>query len=268
MTQAKKKAQEMVIEIAEVKRETIDLYVVGTSPFIFNRMSEKVKRILLLPTVKTKGKPKRTAEPKHIPMEEFLASFYRMDPREEEVPPTYFGFPASAFKGAMRTAALDLPGSSKAQIGRLVYVRGFYPDMVCMWGLPQIMMAIVRQAGIDRTPDVRTRCVLPRWAAKMTVSFASPLLKAPAVLNLLSAGGVTCGVGDWRTEKGKGDYGQFRIANENDPELQEMLAGGGREAQIKALESPVFYDQETEDLFTWCMDEIERRGFKYVSSYI
>lgn len=249
------KKDSIVVDIARVEKTIVKMRVVGTSPVILNRVSEKAKRVILQPPgKKTKADKESTA--KHNPIEEYQATPYLI---MEEEAGTCLALPSPAFKGAMRTAALDLPGSSKAQIGRLVYVEG---DLTPLYGVPKLLMSVVRSADINRTPDIRTRAIVPKWAAVLTISFVTPIVKLPSVLNLLSAAGITSGVGDWRPEKGKGDYGQFRIANEDDPELLEIMAAGGRAEQMAAMASPLPYDRETEELMTWYDAEATRRGFK------
>lgn len=252
---ATKKEKIMTVEIEEVRKEHMSVSVVGTSPIILNRMSEKAKQDLLIGT-KKKNKAEKESQAKHYPIAEYRESPYCI---EAEDAPTYLGIMATAFKGAMKTAALDLPGSSKAQIGRLVYVEG---DLVTLYGVPQIHLSVTRSADINKTPDVRSRAIIPKWAATITISFVTPIMKPKAVLNLLAAGGITSGVGDWRVEKGKGDYGQFRIANEEDLELKEIIATGGRDAQIAAIDEPKPYDLETKKLLAWYDEEYVRRGYK------
>lgn len=252
---AKKVGKSVAVDIAKVEKEFVRLNIVGTSPIILNRMSEKVKKELLFPKGR-KTAAEKAVSLKHDPMKEYQASPYRY---ADENAPTYLGFMASAFKGAMRNAAVDIPGSSRAQIGRLVYVEG---DLVPIYGVPKLFMSVTRMADINKTPDVRTRAIVPKWAAILDISFVSPIMKLPAVVNLLSAGGIISGVGDWRPEKGKGDYGQFRIANDDDPELQEILKVGGREAQKAAMENPEYYDLESKELLEWYEDEFIKRGYK------
>jgi len=249
-----KKAEKGSIEIVEVKKEYLKIGIVGTTPIILNRMSEKVRQELLLPKGRKTAAEKKGSL-KHDPIEEYRSSPYRMP----EGQPTYLGFMCSAFKGAMRVAALDLPGSSKAQIGRLVYVEG---DLVPLYGIPRLFMAITRQAGMNATPDVRTRAIVPRWGVVLNISFVTPIMKQPAVVNILAAAGITSGVGDWRPEKGKGDYGQFKVVSAEDPELVEIINEGGRDVQIAAMQSPVPYDIETQELLGWYDEEVVKRGYK------
>ena len=103
---------------------------------------------------------------------------------------------------------------------------------------------------------------MPTWACLLNVTFADPALNEKTVLNLLAAAGMFAGVGDWRTEKGSGNYGSFRLAGTDDAELKTILKAGTRRAQIAAMNSPTFYDEETEELFNWYTTEVVARGFK------
>jgi hypothetical protein len=251
MTVKKTETAEIVVD--PIKTESIELFILGTRPIILNRMAEKARRELLLPTGR-KTTAERASSLKHDPLLEFRASPYTL-PADDS--PTLLAHMASAFKGAMMSAALDLPGAKKAQIGRLVYVEGTY---VPLYGVPEIFSSITRSADINRTPDVRTRAILPEWAATIVVSFAVPLLNQRSVLNLLTAAGRICGVGDWRPEKGKGTFGQFTLVDHDDSRFQRIVETGGRAAQIAAMESPVAFDQETEELISWFEDEATSRG--------
>lgn len=240
------------ITVDEVETGHLDLAVLGTRPLICNRMAEKARRELLLGGTGRKTTADKAATLKHDPLAEFRASPYLLP-----AGPALIGVMASAFKGAMMTAALDMPGTRKAQIGRLVYVEG---DYVPVYGIPRLMMAVTRSADIAHTPDIRTRAVLLTWAAIVTVTFVAPIMTPRAVANLLAAGGLTAGIGDWRPEKGKGNFGQFRLTTLDDPAFAELIATGGRAAQEAAMDDPEFYDAETAELFAWFGGEADRRG--------
>jgi len=101
---------------------------------------------------------------------------------------------------------------------------------------------------MNKTPDVRTRAILPRWACRVSIRYAQPVIKLQSVANLLAAGGITSGVGDWRVEKGSGGYGTYQIVTDDDPEYLDIVA-----------------TDETESLFAWYDIEAKRRGFKVAS---
>lgn len=250
-----KKADAGDIQIIEVHTGTITVAIVGTTPLILNRLSEKAKHELLLPAAKKTAADKASSL-KHNPMEEFRASPICL---RGPASPTLLAVPATALKGAMRTAALDLPGAKKSQIGRLTYIAG---ETIAVYGVPQIFSTIVRSADINRTPDVRTRCIVPKWAAIASITFVKPIMREQSIANLIAAAGITVGIGDFRPEKGAGNYGQFEVVGADDPRLVELMGSGGRAAQEEAMKSPEAYDEQTEELLAWFDVEVRRRGFK------
>jgi hypothetical protein len=247
-----------ITEVLKVTKGLLDCYIVGTSPLVLNRMSEKAKHELLMPKGRKSAIEKATSL-KHIPIEEYRASAYTL---KDTTQPTLLAHLATAFKGALRSAALDMPGAKKAQIGRLTYVEG---EMIGIYGIPKLFMSIVRSADMNRTPDVRTRAIVPEWACKFRVTYVEPLIRAQAVANLLAAAGITIGVGDGRPEKGAMNYGQFRLAGKDDPEFNRLVKIGGRKAQQAALDNPVCYDDETTELLSWFDDERAKRQLKGVA---
>lgn len=253
---AKKIEQTADVQILEVEQGRIRFNIVGTSPLICNRMSAKSRGQLLMPSGRKTGAEK-AANLKHDPLLE-----YRNSPYTLRDGPTLLAVLATAFKGAMRNAALDIPGAKKAQIGRLVYVEH---DYIPISGVPQLLMSVTRSADINKTPDIRTRAILPKWAASIDVRFAKPILREQGIVNLLAAAGMFAGIGDWRPEKGAGNYGQFRLASNDDAEFIEIVKTGGRVAQTAAMNEPDCYDTETEELLSWFNSEVQRRGFKVVA---
>jgi hypothetical protein len=251
---AQKKEAVSEIEILKINQGRLSLLVLGTTPIILNRMSEKAMRQLLFPAPK-KNQVERMTTLKHDPMEEFRASPYiDRDPNG----PTLVQHLASAFKGAMASTALDLPGTTKASLERLTWVIG---DRVAIYGVPQLLMSTVRSADMNKTPDIRTRAIIPKWACAVTVAFSVPQLKQQGIANLMANAGIIRGVGDWRQEKGSGNYGSFELVEQGDARWETIVKIGGREAQIAAMENPEFYDQETADLYGWFVSEVKRRGF-------
>jgi hypothetical protein len=242
------------ISIMEVVEGQMDFCILGTSPFICNRMSQKAWFELLAPQKKTAAD--KAANMKHDPLAEFRNSPYRM---ASPTAPTVLAVTPTSFKKAMGTAALETPGAKKAQIGRLVSV-----DWDCMpiWGVPKVFMAITRSADMNKTPDVRTRAIIPEWACRLTVRFQKPILREQSLANLLAAAGRLSGVGDWRQEKGSGSYGAFKLVSANDKDFLRIINTGGRAAQQEALDNPVAYNDETSEMLAWFEVELKRRGFK------
>jgi len=253
--QKSKTVESPEIQVATVQTGSIHIKVLGDSPIILNKMSEKAKHQLLMPTGRMNAAQKQTSL-KHDPVAEFRASATQLPDG-----PTLLGIDATAFKGAMMTAALDLPGTKKAQIGRLCYVQGRH---VGIFGIPALYMAVVRSSDMNHTPDIRTRCIIPNWAAEFDVTFIRPFLTPQAIANLLSAAGLYVGCGDGRPEKGKLTFGQFHLlSSDEDEKLWDTIAAqGGREPQIAAMEAAQPWDAESEEMLTWYTQELGSRHFR------
>jgi hypothetical protein len=250
---AAKPKTETEIAVVPISQGQVTFAVVGTMPLIFNRMAEKAKRELLLPRGRKSTAEKATSL-KHDPIREYRDSVYR---HKNDEAPTRLKVPAPAFKGVMTTAALRLPGAKKTEIGQLTWVMGEHVDL---FGVPKLRMDVVRSADMNKTPDIRTRACVSRWACMVTVNFIQPNLTARTIANLMAGGGLVSGVGDFRQEKGKGSYGQFRLADPDDAELQEIMQSGARQQQDEALEHFLCYDEDTQELLDWYQEEIGNRG--------
>jgi hypothetical protein len=252
MAKAKATEESAEISIIPLKRASVNLRIIGTTPLFQNRMANKAKMTLLLG-----GKKKTAADKaniKHDPPREFRDS-------AEILPngPTALGLRVTAVKAAMCTAALETPGLTKTSTQRLLFMPG---DFVPLYGTPQLRMDVTRSADMAKTPDIRTRAFLPMWGAEITVQFIVPQLSVTSVIALLCNAGVLVGVGDYRQEKGKGAFGSFRVLGEGekDQEWDALVAKHGRKAQEKALADPVFADRDTEDLMTAFASETKRRA--------
>ncbi|WP_267355605.1 MULTISPECIES: hypothetical protein [unclassified Methylobacterium] len=240
------------ITITPLRRGETRLRIIGQTPLFQNRMASKVKQILLTGGRK-KSKSER-AEIKHDPLVE-----YRDSAEILSGGPTALGLRVVAVKAAMATAALETPGLTKTSAQRLLFMPG---DLVPLYGTPQLRMDVVRSADVNKTPDIRTRCFLPRWGAEITVQYIVPQLSATSVVSLLCNAGVLVGVGDFRQEKGKGGFGSFRVLGEgdDDPEWDDLVANHGRVAQAAALADPEYADTDTADLMAFWQAETRRRA--------
>ncbi len=250
------KGKSASIDVVEFDVGKVDFCILGRTPIILNRMSEKAKHELLMPKGRKTAADKARSL-KHNPYEEFRDSPYTNLDKNAD---TYIEHLSTAFKAAIRGAGVDVPGATKAQLGRLLWVEG---ERVSIYGAPRLFMSVTRSADMNRTPDVRTRAIIGNWACRLTVSFIQPMLNVKTVANLLAAAGLTQGVGDWRPEKGSGNYGQFQLVEEKNKEFQAAVKVGYRE-QFAAMQNPVTYDHETDDLLTWANEEADRRGLKLV----
>lgn len=248
------------VSILEVEKGRIEVCVLGTTPLLLHRMSEKSGRELLMPSGRLNAAEK-TARLKHNPLEEYRAAAYTIKGDEA---PTRLAMPSGAFKSAMCSAAVDIPGAAKAQFGRLTTVEAQYGEYVSIFGVPKLHIGIVRLSDMNRTPDIRSRPIIPVWACRLSITYVRPILREQTVVRLLAAAGIMRGIGESRPERG-GANGQFELVGEDDARWQAIVKTGGREAQDAALHEPECFDEEAATMYAWFLEEVVRRGYKVVA---
>lgn len=246
------KKAETEIHVPVLTQGAAKLRIIGTTPMFQNRMANKATHSLLV------GSKKKTlaekALIKHNPPEEYRNSAEKMLDG-----PTALGLRVVAVKAAMCTAALETAGITKTSSQRLLFMPG---DLTPLYGIPQLRMDIVRSADINKTPDVRTRCFLPKWGAEIEIKYITPQLSIASVVALLCNAGVLVGVGDFRQEKGKGSFGSFRVLGEGqeDDEWDDLVANHGRMPQLAALANPEYANADTTELMEFYESEVKRRA--------
>lgn len=193
---------EASIKLTKIKRETIKVRVVGTSPLIVNRFDEKAKQQMLDAQrgVKT---PKEPKDPDAC----YQRSLYRL-------PDGSFGFPVTGFKAATVDSARLFQGVKMTELRQALLFHGEGPEqLVRIEGVPVMREDTVR-VGMG-TADLRYRAMFEKWAAELTITFIPTLLDRASVITLLDAGGAG-GIGEWRPSKAKtGSYGTFEVEVED-----------------------------------------------------
>jgi hypothetical protein len=240
------------IEILQIQKAEFKLYLFGTSALYMNRMAKKAREQLLLPA-KRKNRTALESTQKHDPPAEYRDAIYRC---RDAHAPTLVHMPNGAFKGALANAALRLPGATKAEIGQLVQV---VDATVHIYGVPYLHMGVVRNSDPRHTPDIRTRAIFPQWACEITVRHVISLITGQSVVNLAAGAGMIVGIGDGRVEKGKFDFGQWELVSPDDKRWREIVAKQGRKAQEAAMQNPIAFDEDTEELLSWYHAEVGRR---------
>jgi hypothetical protein len=241
------------LDIKPIKIGRARFCILGTTPLIYNAPSTHAVKSLLFPPP-PKNRAERATTVKHNPVQEFRDSCY-LEREDSGDTPTRLFVPTTFWKGTIANAALDIPGATKAQVGRLVKVTG---DHSPIWGLPKVWMSMVKNGGMNAAPDIRTRARLETWASVVEVEFMAGHFKSSDLANLLEAAGTLVGIGDFRQQKGKGDFGCFTIVSHDDPEYLKILRFG-RVAQDQALKAALPADVDTGRLLDWYGEELARR---------
>lgn len=195
-------APETAISLRPLEQHTYEIPLVGVTPLIPHKWSEKALRMMREKqsgsTVKAKKDPK-------VPEEEAEAATYRLDDGRP-------GMPATAFKAAIVDACTLFQGFPTTRARKCFFVAGEGADqLVPIGGDSYIREDTPRNAtGVC---DLRyRRCFWP-WSTVLTVSFLPSQIDLGSVLSLVDAAGLG-GVGDWRPSAPKsktGTFGRFGV---------------------------------------------------------
>ncbi len=205
---ATKKDDTSIIEISRIDAEHLRVPIVGVTPLIVHKFSEKAKR-QMLDNMQGRKSPK---EPKN-PQAEYEAAFYRL---KDGAP----AFPSIAFKASVVGAARFFSGITMTALKQFVFFRGEIGDdgrsMVRIEGEPKMREDVVT-VGRGGS-DLRYRPEFGEWRTVLDVVYVTSALTRNSVLSLIDAGGMGVGVGEWRPEK-DGDFGTFKIDTDREIEV-------------------------------------------------
>jgi hypothetical protein len=197
-----------LISVPPIEVQTVDVYVVGTSPLVMNRWSEKAKTMM---RNKQQGVAQQKREHKN-PEEDFENAIHKM-------PDGRIGFPTIGFKAAAVTACTSAGGVKKTQARQAFHINGDLAEIV--GSEPEMREDMVRLHGM--TADMRYRPQFSPWFTRLSISYNTRALSLAEIVNLLNLAGFGVGVGEWRPEK-DGGMGRFRVATEDEAgEIQRLL---------------------------------------------
>lgn len=184
-----------VIQIPQIEVERMTIKVIGDSPLIVHRWSEKAKKGMLDKQMKVAKKGREARDPKR----DFEESLYHH-------PSGGFGFPSIAFKCAAVDACRFTDGTKMTVARGAFHVEG---EMVKIDGdKPKPREDMVR-VGMG-TADIRYRAEFRNWTALIPIAYNKHALSKEQIINLFNLAGFGVGVGEWRPEK-NGQHGRFHV---------------------------------------------------------
>lgn len=191
------------VEVVEFAIREVIIPIVGISPLIVHAWSEKSKRLI---EDKQQGKAKNKKHDIRDPQDDYEQAKHRSSTGWE-------GFPAAGFKAAMIRGAKMIGMVMKdTQTGFFIKADDEETQLVRINGESRMRTDMVR-VGMGAS-DIRYRPEYPHWSAELTVEFNSGVLSLDQIFQLVKAAGYGCGIGEMRPEKGKFNYGRFRLLNE------------------------------------------------------
>ena len=215
MATTKKAKEETTIEIPGIKLKRFSLKLVGDSPLIVHRWTEKAKKELLYKQMK-KAKTGKDAK---RPMVDFAAALYWLSEMPEfdsmtddeimdAVQTGRFGFPVLAFKASAIDAAYQQGAvDKKTTLRGAFHIAGEFAEIE---GAPPVIREDMVRIG-QGTADIRYRPEFTEWSVTLEITYNEQAISAEQITNILNLGGFANGIGEWRPSK-DGTYGRFHVA--------------------------------------------------------
>lgn len=191
-TDEKQTAVEIALPQIEIHRMKI---LVGDSPLIVHKWSEKAKKEMLDKQMKVAKTGKAAKDPER----DFKESLYLH-------PDGGYGFPSIAFKSAAVSACRFTDGTKMTVARGAFHVEG---EFIKILGDKPVMREDMVRVGMG-TADLRYRGEFKKWSADIPVSYNRHALSAEQIVNLFNLAGFGVGVGEWRPEK-NGMNGRFHV---------------------------------------------------------
>lgn len=213
------------IEIRPLDIRKVNITLVGDTPLIMHKWSEKAKKEMLdAQQGKSKGKKKEAKNP----VADFIHSMYWLDNEpeitsdmsEEDCEKAFteaiekgarFGFPVTAFKkSAISSAYRNGWSKDKVSLQGAFFMEADENGLVEIKGDAPVMREDMVKIGMG-TADLRYRGEFHNWSVDLVLSYnANGQYSLENILSMINAGGYTCGAGEWRVEKG-GQNGMFHV---------------------------------------------------------
>lgn len=195
------------ITIPAIKLATIIVPIVGMTPLVVHKFSEKMQKMM---ADKQAGGARQKRPPK-VPENEFREAMYFIDEKRG-----IYGFPAFAVKKAMISACRYVEGLP------MTVARGAFRVIAedKTTGLNRIVTdaePIMRTDTVrleTGVADLRYRPQFTEFRMNLTIEFMPNIISAESLINLLNVAGRTAGLGEMRPEKSGNDFGTFEVDRE------------------------------------------------------
>lgn len=215
-----------LVAITPIEEKKVRIRIEGDTPLIMHAWSEKAKREML---EAQQGKKKGKAKDRKNPVNDFVQSMYWLDGKPEmdcntdevECQKMFvdaiengarFGFPVTAFKQAAISAAYRMGWSKdKVSLQGAFFIESDENGMIEVKSDPPTMREDMVKIGMG-TADIRYRGEFRNWYVDAIVRYnANGQYDLNSIINMINAGGMYCGVGEWRVEK-SGQNGMYHVA--------------------------------------------------------
>jgi len=192
-----------LVRIPELDIQQVQMRLVGDTPLIMHRWSNKAKEMMRA----KQQKGAKLAKEAKVPEYEFNEATYFID-REKGV----YGFPVLAIKKCLVTAAVA--GDAKmSEMRRAFHIVGDVQTAEGSMSFVHAPKRIMREDMVRiamGTADLRYRPEFPEWHIDVNIRFDRRQISVAQIFSLANLAGFSVGLGEWRVEK-SGQSGMFHV---------------------------------------------------------
>lgn len=197
------KSKSVSVEVVEFSIRQVTIPITGISPLIIHAWSEKSKKMI---ADKQAGKAKNKKHEIRDPEADYQAAKHIAKDGWE-------GIPAAAIKAAMiRGAKMVGMVMKDTQAAFFVNADCESTQLIRIHGESQMRTDMVR-VGMGAA-DIRYRPEYLEWYLELNIDFNEGMISIDQLHQIVKAAGYGNGLGEMRPEKGKFNYGRFKLSNE------------------------------------------------------
>lgn len=200
-----------LMNVPPLKIGRVEVVIVGDSPLLVHRFSEKAQKQIEEKQAKAAKKSREARDPES----DYLGSMYLINGTTKDLAKAVHGVPAAGFKKMMVRAG-KLVGIPMTEGQTIFQIEGDPRENTLVelkYEKVEMHTHPVR-VGPNKVADMRYRAVYTGWSIALVVRFDAGQITASEVVNLLARGGAFVGYGEWRPEK-SGTFGTFRVESCN-----------------------------------------------------
>lgn len=224
-----KNSKSKIIEVPAIDIRYLQLKLVGDSPLIVHRWTEKAKKEISEGKGTKSKVAKNTEKITQNPYAEFCSAIYWLKNdgtlhdfdwysiSEEEAHEQFiawctdhkFGFPSIGFKNCAIDAAYQQGIYSVKTTPRgAIHIMDEFT--IIEGSLPTMREDMVKLSGIGAAPQLRYRPSFSPWSATLQIKYNAGAISAEQIANFFNMGGFANGVGEWRPGR-NGIFGTFHV---------------------------------------------------------
>lgn len=211
-----------VLKMEPIEMNRVFVTIEGITPLLVHKFSIKNERMMLEAQKQSTENKTKKREAKNEWEDLIYATYWLDDKEPKEMTEEAFnaavaaeaktGFPITGVKQAAISAAYRKKWvPNQMELRATMFLKGLdKAEMITIKGKPEMKIDHVR-IGAGKTADIRVRPIYREWEASFILEYdANGGWSLSNLINVIDAGGMFVGIGEWRPEK-DGDFGRFKV---------------------------------------------------------